>query len=235
MKVCTKCKEEKASTEFGVRRSSSDGLDHSCKPCVRARNKSYYEADKGRAARQRADNYARNRETLLEYRKGYYLKNKAKIEARRVARKAEDPEKFRARRRTWAKNNREKINARLKVRRATCWKFKAKELHRGLLRSYLARAKEGKTAKTSSVLGYCANKFRQRIEFQFKPGMSWSNHGEWHIDHKIPVAWFRAKGEGRPEVINALCNLQPLWAKDNLIKRDKHPLRRNDEHYHTVY
>lgn len=51
--------------------------------------------------------------------------------------------------------------------------------------------------------------------------MSWENHGlfGWHIDHKIPLS--SAKDE---EELKKLChytNLQPLWAIDNIKKRDK--------------
>ena len=46
--------------------------------------------------------------------------------------------------------------------------------------------------------------------------MTCDNHGEWHIDHILPLA--SAKDD---EEVFKLChytNLQPLWAEDNLIK-----------------
>ena len=76
----------------------------------------------------------------------------------------------------------------------------------------------GKNNLTSVVLGYDVNKFKQRIELNFKEGMNWDNHGKWHVDHKKPVSKFK---EGTPpNIVNALCNLQPLWAKENLLKAD---------------
>jgi hypothetical protein len=57
---------------------------------------------------------------------------------------------------------------------------------------------------------------KSHIERQFTKGMTWANHGEWHIDHVIPLA----SADNEAELIN-LChytNLQPLWAKDNLVK-----------------
>ena len=57
------------------------------------------------------------------------------------------------------------------------------------------------------------------IESKFKEGMNWENKGKWHIDHKIPLS--SAKTE---EEIYFLChytNLQPLWAKENLMKGNK--------------
>ena len=45
---------------------------------------------------------------------------------------------------------------------------------------------------------------------------SWENYGEWHIDHIIPLCNYNK--ETCTTVINALSNLQPLWATENLKK-----------------
>jgi len=57
------------------------------------------------------------------------------------------------------------------------------------------------------------------IEQQFKDGMSWENHGEWHIDHIFPVGL--ASDEEMVYKLNHYTNLQPLWAKENLQKGAK--------------
>jgi len=48
--------------------------------------------------------------------------------------------------------------------------------------------------------------------------MSWSNHGDWHIDHIIPVA--SAIDEEELYKLNHFSNLQPLWRDENLKKGD---------------
>lgn len=224
-KPCTKCGGLKDVSEFGLRTSSKDGLSPSCKPCVRARNAKYYRADREKSAAQRASNYQKNRPRLLEYRRTYYWENREQFSAWYTARHAKDPESLRKQGREWAKNNREKINAYVRKRYAEDSSFKQREALRGMLRRCLAQAGAPKQVSTKELLGYGPDQLAARLGVQFKPGMSWDNYGEWQIDHKIPVSYFLAKGETRPHLINSLCNLQPLWAKENLTKRAKHPLR----------
>jgi hypothetical protein len=49
--------------------------------------------------------------------------------------------------------------------------------------------------------------------------MCWENYGEWHIDHIRPISSFDKNDD--PKIINALSNLQPLWALENYIKSNK--------------
>lgn len=70
------------------------------------------------------------------------------------------------------------------------------------------------------LVGYRLKDLKKHLEKQFQPGVTWENYGEWHIDHKIPVAAFNFT---RPEHEDfkrcwALGNLQPLWASDNCSK-----------------
>jgi hypothetical protein len=55
----------------------------------------------------------------------------------------------------------------------------------------------------------------------FRDGMSWENYGEWHIDHIMPINHFIKSGITDPAIVNALENLQPLWAYENLSKGDR--------------
>lgn len=69
------------------------------------------------------------------------------------------------------------------------------------------------------MLGYNRQQFGQHIKSQFQDGMTWENHGEWHIDHIIPVSELVRCGVTDPAKINALSNLRPMWAADNMSKR----------------
>ena len=59
------------------------------------------------------------------------------------------------------------------------------------------------------------------LEKKFKPGMTLSNYGKWHIDHVKPVAKFDLTISGELEKCFHYTNLQPLWALDNLKKGKK--------------
>ena len=91
------------------------------------------------------------------------------------------------------------------------------------LRSLVRRVELcSKNAPCVEILGYTAKDLRQHLESQFVDGMSWDNRSEWHIDHIKPIKAFLDEGITDPAIINALDNLQPLWAHENLSKGAKY-------------
>lgn len=119
----------------------------------------------------------------------------------------------------WRNNNKNK-----------CRKYSKDRNHKNLdlsaikwMRNFLYRTeKQGfnkSKLNTITEFGYTPKQLINRIEYQFKNGMSWNNRKEWHIDHKKPISKF---SEGTsPRIINMLCNLQPIWATENLFKNNK--------------
>lgn len=85
-----------------------------------------------------------------------------------------------------------------------------------LIRNTLTGNGYKKKTKTYSILGAEFEQVKLHIEKQFKEGMNWANHGEWHIDHIYPVAM--AENKEMVYKLNHYTNLQPLWAKENLQK-----------------
>lgn len=73
-------------------------------------------------------------------------------------------------------------------------------------------------------MGYSSSQLVKHIESLWVEGMSWSNHTRdgWHIDHIKPISLFIKEGITDPKIVNALSNLQPLWAKDNMSKGAKY-------------
>jgi len=74
-----------------------------------------------------------------------------------------------------------------------------------------------KPASTFKWVGCSPEELKARFESLFVEGMSWDNYGEWHVDHIRPVSSFKPE---EWEQINHYTNLQPLWAEDNLVKRN---------------
>jgi hypothetical protein len=76
----------------------------------------------------------------------------------------------------------------------------------------------------NELVGYSTDELMNHIEKQFKTGMTWENHGEWHIDHIKPKCLFKYSSAEDKEFKEcwALNNLQPLWAAENLHKSWKY-------------
>ena len=75
-----------------------------------------------------------------------------------------------------------------------------------------------KPERSMSMLGCTLAEARARIEAQFRPGMSWENHGEWEIDHIRPVASFDLTDPDQARAAAHFTNLQPLWSVENRRK-----------------
>jgi len=85
------------------------------------------------------------------------------------------------------------------------------------------RQKEGKHLKTKNLVGCSFEHLKKHLESQFQPKMSWNNYGKlgWHVDHIIPCASFDLTDPEQQKKCFNYTNLQPLWARDNLRKKDK--------------
>lgn len=82
-----------------------------------------------------------------------------------------------------------------------------------------------KTKHTFDILGYTPEQLKQRLEMNFKPDMTWENHGTlWHIDHRKPLCKFNltlpddTPNYEQIRLANSLANLQPLYVTENLSK-----------------
>lgn len=75
-----------------------------------------------------------------------------------------------------------------------------------------------KSIKTMQLVGCSVPQLRKHLESQFTDGMTWDNHGEWHIDHIKPCAAFDLSNEDEQLQCFHYSNVQPLWADDNLKK-----------------
>lgn len=87
--------------------------------------------------------------------------------------------------------------------------------------SALKAAGASRAARTAELVGCSLEELRRHFEAQFKEGMSWENHGKWHIDHKRPCASFDLCDATEQRRCFHWSNLQPLWACENISKGAK--------------
>jgi hypothetical protein len=148
---------------------------------------------------------------------------------------ATDPsymEKARESARRYKNNNRDKIQARERSEE----KMRAKKAYREhkmmtdpnwriryILRNRFQSLikKEFKKSSCLDILGCSVKEFKQYIEIKFEPGMMWSNHGKWHIDHIVPCSKFDLTNYENQKICFHYSNMQPMWAKDNLAKGNR--------------
>lgn len=73
------------------------------------------------------------------------------------------------------------------------------------------------------MLGYQPEQLINHLELQFKDGMTWDNYGEWHVDHKLPITYFKFNDVTDDEFKKcwSLGNLQPMWGDENISKSNK--------------
>ena len=89
---------------------------------------------------------------------------------------------------------------------------------RSRLCSVIRRKGIGKLYHAKELVGCSIEDLKAHIESKFKPGMTWENHGQWHIDHIEPIASFDLTDPAQQRECFHYTNLQPLWAKENLSK-----------------
>jgi len=155
-----------------------------------------------------------------EYGIKYYRENAEAIAAYKKEYSQENKEAIAARHREYSQENKGRRNEYKKNRRKYDEGFRMEEMCRNMLQRTLKATKMSKTSKTYKALGYNGEDLLTHLEALFQPSMTWYNQHLWHIDHSYPVSRYIKDGEADPAVINALSNLIPMWADDNMAKGD---------------
>lgn len=152
--------------------------------------------------------YSSCKSCVKEYRNNHYINNKEEYSLKSSIYYEKNKEVIKRNVSEYSKN-RKKIDPLFKLK----MKLRTK--------TYQAFKKNFWIKKSSNVdmLGCSFEQAKSHLEDKFYGGMSWENHGEWHIDHIIPLC--SAKNTDELEKLFHYTNLQPLWAKDNLHKAGK--------------
>jgi len=194
-KKCSLCKETKPLSAFYKR---PDRTEHSvqniCKECSKIKTKEY-----------RIKNPLPSRKAARKWQDSHPVEKKA------IFKKwyDEHPERIK------------EIRRKVHVKKMSTPEGKLNRNIANRMRAILNGSKGGH--HWESLVGYTVNQLKSHLEKMFKPGMTWANYGQWHVDHKTPIS---VHNFSIPEDIDfkrcwALSNLQPMWAKENIMKKDK--------------
>lgn len=194
-KRCCRCAKNRLIKEFGKRSCAPDGLKYWCKECDSEAGKKFYKE---------------NRDKVLNSCKIRYKNNSERYLAQQNKYRKENPQKRKSTLRRFTANKR-KANPMYKLEVTLRNRINLVTRYRG----------KKKPIKTMELIGCTIEECRAHIESLFKPGMSWSNHGQWHIDHKLPIASFDLTDLEQQKICFNYTNLQPLWAAENRSKGAK--------------
>ena len=222
---CGKCTTYKSLTSFGYSKSTWDNYRPTCKDCLREQNvlnkqkrteynKQYWQQTKEKqyekSKKWRQENIEKVKENMnrwLENNKEY---KKQKDKEYREANK----EAYRENQRKWVREN----YARMKEENGT--EFIQHKLKSNIGRRIREILGQQKSERCQDYVGCSLKELKQHIESTFVYGMTWENYGQWHIDHKIPCAAFDMSDNEEIKACFYYKNLQALWARDNIIKKD---------------
>ena len=204
-------------------------------------SKQWYQDNKETQKAYKKQQYLDNREKTLEYnhqyrldnkerikqyyqdnkekKKQYYQDNKERISERKKQYRLDNKEKRKVYRKQWYQNNKERVAQYQKERYHSDPLFKFKTNCRNRTVQAFKSKSWRKNGSTEKLLGCDWKIAMNHIEKQFEPWMNWDNHGEWEIDHIIPLASANTKEEMNP--LFNYKNLQPLLAEDNMRKGDR--------------
>ena len=159
---------------------------------------------------------AKNKERRKENHAKWYAENKERKKEANAKWRAKNKERRKETNAKWRAENREKITKQAKQRYYSDINFRLVNVLRARIRMAI---KNGyKSAKTIELLGCSIEEVKSHLESQFTEGMTWDNHGEWHIDHIIPCASFDLTDPEQQKKCFHYTNLQPLWASENMSK-----------------
>ena len=130
----------------------------------------------------------------------------------------------------WREENREYLNEYKRIYEKTKKdsdpSYRLASYTRTAIYTCLKERNINKYNNTFDLLPYTLEELINRLESQFKDGMTWDNYGQWHVDHIKPMNLFNFKHPTDNEFQEcwSLDNLQPLWSQENLSKGSRYYL-----------
>lgn len=205
-KQCGKCGKQQSLDKFSKFKSSPDGLTYTCKECVKEYDKKHYEDNKEVILQEQKVRASTRRDQKAAYDKQWRLIHKQELAVRDQL---------------YFQEHKQEILAKQRQRKVNDPKYKLAALLRTRLWTILSNKTLPKKSKLLDYLGCTLPELLYHLEKQFKPGMTWENQGEWHVDHILPLTPEEPITEEEMYKRCHFTNLQPLWAIDNIRKGNK--------------
>lgn len=199
--------------------------------------KKYFEENKEVLREQQHKYIKRNKAKILEYGKKWVRNNKEHNKQYAKEYRERNKEKIKILFKEYYEDKKDVISEKIKVYRSNLPEYKKQKIRdrarkkyysdprqkiRRVVSNLFCRIAKGKPSRTEEILGCTLNEAKNYIESLFEEGMSWENHGEWHVDHIRPVASIDPDNEEDIKQVSSIFNLRPMWAIDNILKGAKY-------------
>jgi hypothetical protein len=227
LKFCPTCNQEKNIIEFNKNKTRKDGYQRECRECNHLHHNKHYHSKKSPRLKE---NLKENHKTCTNCKQELPLNNFNKQKGGRFGISGECKVCLSLRNKKWKENGgKEWENSYNKLKRQTDpqWKLKANLRGRYLdaLKRHTSGGKVNKHHSAIKLLGCDIEFYKQYLEQQFQPDMTWENHGiVWEIDHIKPCASFNLIDSKQQQECFHYSNTQPLYYSDNRSKKDKYVL-----------
>lgn len=184
--------------------------------------KKHYEKNKNKVKANSKKRYYNNKDKCLKKMKEYAKNNKEKLKKYHQKYYKENKEEMQKNMKIAYEKNKKVWNKKAAKKKKEQMKYDLQLYMKEVLRSRISMAikyyKGIKSCSALDLLGADIETVRKHLENQFREGMTWENHGKWHIDHIVPCCKFNLTKEEEQQKCFHYTNLQPLWAYENLSK-----------------
>jgi light-regulated signal transduction histidine kinase (bacteriophytochrome) len=183
-------------------------------------DKAYREANRDKVLLKKKVYRKNNKDKIKLSDKAYREANRDKVLLKKKAYYESNKDKIKIQKKIYCESNKDKINSYFRNKTKTDIQYKLRKNLRCRLRSAINNNQ--KVGSAVKDLGCTIDELKPYLESKFQSGMTWDNWTSdgWHIDHIKPLSSFDLTD--RHQFLEAChyTNLQPLWAKDNLLKSD---------------
>lgn len=194
-----------------------------CDRCLmrkRESNQKWRESNPQRKSELAKLHYVRNVGKIKEHVKTYKIENKEVIREKAKAYRVKHSERLNDEAKQYRKDKRDRCchgifkgSCRVCDPLGHLRRIVARRIHHAL--------GNDKSQSSLEYLGCNISTFKEHIGKSFKEGMSWENHGEWEIDHIIPIMY--KQDDVKPSLSEVgkrlhYTNTQALWKHENRSK-----------------